>query len=533
MSSFEHRKPESPLTKRILAVNLLAFFVLLIGFLYLGFYQKKLIVEEQKLLVTEAKLYASALLNTNYLTNHESNEMTNFIRSLAEDSNKRAYVFNAEGSMIANSFSNMSNFIAQAQKQVNTTENNPVIKALDKFTTIMLNLLPGGNIQSFPLYTLPHSTLAKDYQDVENALSKTVAYSTAWKDNRDGIILSAATPILRGEEVVGVVLLEKGGETVREAVGALRFDILIASIGALIITILLSLYLSSTIARPIEMLARAADEVRRSKKRKVDIPDFSIRQDEIAMLSESLRDMTEALWNRMDAIESFAADVSHELKNPLTSLKSAVETVARVKDQDKRDQLMVIIHHDIERLDRLISDISDASRLDAELSRAEMDGINMADLLANVVSTFNRQITNKNTCILFIDSRDSQHYVWGIESRMFQIFQNLIDNALSFSPRGKNVEVHLSKDKEHVTVKVRDYGPGLQVEKQERIFERFYTQRPEEEKFGNHSGLGLSIVKQIIDAHNGAVEGKNIVNRQGHVEGCLFTVKLPLYNVKS
>jgi len=267
--------------------------------------------------------------------------------------------------------------------------------------------------------------------------------------------------------------------------------------------------------------------VRSGKGRQYELPDFTRRGDEIGDLSDSLRAMTEALWHRLDAIEAFAADVAHEIKNPLTSLRSAVETVARVEDPEQQKKLMSIILDDVQRLDRLISDISDASRLDAELSRAEIDAVDIGELLRALVAV--QEAGERAEAPRFqLDVLDHQDLsVPGIEGRLGQVFRNLISNAVTFSPTGGTIRLAAQRQGGDVVVSISDEGPGIPEGKLEAVFQRFYTERPAGEKFGTHSGLGLSISKQIVEAHGGTIKAENLKDPVGAVRGACFVVRLP------
>jgi two-component system sensor histidine kinase ChvG len=287
--------------------------------------------------------------------------------------------------------------------------------------------------------------------------------------------------------------------------------------------LLLSLIFAGAIAEPIRRLAEAAERVRRGAKSRQEIPDFSDRPDEIGHLSGALRDMTTALYNRIEAIEHFAADVAHELKNPLTSLRSAVETLPNVKDDRARGRLLAIIKHDVGRLDRLISDISDASRLDAELARADMQRVDVSAILKTVIDVTRAVDHGDSVEVKFgiapltMDGRPRRWRVLGHDSRLAQVFNNLIDNARSFSISGGQVRVSLRPERalgvggqlmEGYEIIIDDDGPGIPEGAFERVFERFYTDRPEQ-RFGQNSGLGLSISRQIVEAHGGRIRAMN------------------------
>jgi two-component system sensor histidine kinase ChvG len=297
--------------------------------------------------------------------------------------------------------------------------------------------------------------------------------------------------------------------------------------------VVLSMLLARTIAGPVARLADGAERVRRRIRSRVEIPDFTKRKDEIGHLSGTLRDMTNALYSRIEAIESFAADVAHELKNPLTSLRSAVETLPLAKSDDSRARLLRVIQHDVQRLDRLISDISDASRLDADLQRQEAAPVDVAKLLNTLVTVANEVKKDDIGVTLRFEGGGPEAFVVpGHDSRIGQVIDNFIDNARSFSPTGGTVRVMGRRLRNQVEIAVEDDGPGIRPEALEKIFERFYTDRPEQ-GFGQNSGLGLSISKQIVEAHGGRIWAENRIastlgpDGQPQVLGARFVVRLP------
>ncbi|WP_376957929.1 stimulus-sensing domain-containing protein [Azospirillum sp. A26] len=550
----------SPLTLRILAVNVLALLVLLAGLLYLGRYQDRLIQAETEALATEARIFASALgegavnriLTAPSPTGDESGERFELapelarpmIRRLAEATSTRTRLFDIDGHMLSD-----SRVLVGSQGRIEIRElptppsGDPVSRAINDLYTRLIDVVPSR--EGLPVY---REQPGQPNPDVERALVGEAA-ATVWRVDGAGgdpeLLLTVAVPVQRYREVLGAVLLTRGGGEIDRAIRSVRFDILRVFGVALLVTIGLSFYLAGTIARPIRRLAQAADRLRTSHGRHAEIPDLTRRGDEIGELSGVLREMTDALWTRMDAIERFAADVAHEIKNPLTSLRSAVETAERVSDPRHRDRLMAIIADDVQRLDRLISDISNASRLDAELSRAEPEPVDigllltmLAELRQTVAATLDERVaagdgdgedggTRPPRVVLDLPAAE-RLVVPGLEGRLTQLFQNLIDNALSFSPPGGTVRLTARRSGRSVKVVVSDQGPGIPDGKEEAIFDRFYTERPAGEKFGTHSGLGLSIVKQIVSAHNGSVFAKNRHVSDGTIEGADFVVTLPL-----
>jgi two-component system sensor histidine kinase ChvG len=331
-------------------------------------------------------------------------------------------------------------------------------------------------------------------------------------------------------------MLVAGGEQVEASVRELRVDILKLCLGALLVTALASIYLSGTITRPILRLAAATERVRRGQRRiggaeafRADaaIPDMRGRGDEIGELSGALVDMTTALRQRLDEIERFAADVAHEIRNPLTSLKSAVETAARVQDPARRERLMQVIVEDVQRIDRLIGDISGASRLDAELSRATARPIDVARLLGTLVEVHEATRADGAPLLDLDLPAGVELRVSGIEDRLGQVLRNLIANAVSFSPPGGRISLAAARVGGMVEISVSDEGPGIPEASLERIFERFYSSRPEGEKFGKHSGLGLSISRQIVAAHGGTLRAANRPGVGDRPGGARFVIALP------
>lgn len=371
------------------------------------------------------------------------------------------------------------------------------------------------------------------FPDTQAALSGTVT-STAWYKENGHIILTAAAPIQKIKQVMGVTLLIRDGTELERSIADVRVNVFRVFLGSLGITVMLSIYLSGLITKPLQRLARAAESIRRGKGRDIEIPDMSGRNDEIGELSIALHDMTQALWDRMDTIERFAADVSHEIKNPLTSLRSAVETARRVDNDESRKKLMDIIQHDVKRLDRLITDISSASRLDAELSREEMQEVDLVALLYSLRDAYKKPLSrtkegdssDEDTSIRLDFAENTKILVRGNEDRLAQVFGNLLTNALSFSPEDGTVDVHILEENGQILIRVEDQGPGIPENKIETIFERFYTERPNHEDYGAHSGLGLSISRQIIEAHDGRIWAQNLYNDAGEITGARFNIVL-------
>jgi two-component system, OmpR family, sensor histidine kinase ChvG len=383
-----------------------------------------------------------------------------------------------------------------------------------------------------PLYRELGPDNGRGYQEVAQALNGQNASMVRINDRGD-VIVSVAVPVQRFRAVRGALMLSTQGADIDDMVEAERLAILKVFLIAAGVMVVLSILLAGTIAEPVRRLADAAESVRRRIQSRVEIPDFRHRRDEIGHLSGTLRDMTNALYSRIEGIESFAADVAHELKNPLTSLRSAVETLPVAKSDESRARLLDIIQHDVKRLDRLISDISDASRLDAELQRQEAAPVDLAKLLNTLVAVANevKRDGGVRVTLKFEGGGVRAFRVPGHDSRLGQVVDNLIGNARSFSPPGGTVRLACRRLKKHVEIFVDDDGPGVRPDAIDKIFERFYTDRPQQ-GFGQNSGLGLSISKQIVEAHGGAIWVENrmaasAADGTSEVLGARFIVRLP------
>ncbi len=525
------RRLVSPLTWRILSVNVLALAILVGGLLYLGKYREELVEASTAALATQARIFAGALGEGAVGTGASGAQQIHadvarpMLRRLVQPTGSRARLFDSDGALITD-----SRQLAGPGGTVQVEVLSPPGESGFGFTRLLdMYERLADRIAGAPEPPLYHESPVQHAQDYPEAM-KAMAGETATevREFADGrLVISAAVPVQRFKQVLGVLLLTSATTGIERAVRDVRIGILRIFLFALVVTVLLSLYLASTMARPVRRLAAAADRVRHGHRREAEIPDFTERRDEIGDLSGALRDMTETLWNRMDAIESFAADVAHEIKNPLTSLRSAVETAARVRDPDQQRRLMAIVLEDVQRLDRLITDISDASRLDAELSREHLEPVDVGKLVAALVEVRRATTSEQGPALRYEGTPDNSLAVAGVEDRLVQVFNNLINNALSFSPPDGTVVVRGARDGRTVVLMVEDDGPGIPEGSEESIFERFYSERPESEKFGTHSGLGLSISRQIVDAHGGTIRAENRIASDGSVRGARFVVRLP------
>jgi two-component system sensor histidine kinase ChvG len=511
----------SPITRRILAINILALALLVIGLLYVGQYRKGLIDNEIAALNVQAELFAAALGEAAVGSNNfdqvlVKQDASQILRRMVLTTGTIAQLFKPSGDLLIDSRSYRGPSSNVEVKDLPPPKLDSSIKYIinDLFRNLLRILLP-------------------DMEEISDLITaKNMALNgnkgMAIKTLSDGkLSLSVAVPVQRYKKVLAALVLTNNVNKIDESVFQVRFDILKIFSLVLFITILLSIYLASSIARPIKKLAIAAENIRSGNSRHYAIADILFRKDEIGELGNMLNDMTEALWLRMEAIERFAADVAHEIKNPLTSIKSAIETVSRVDNVKQQKKLMAIVLDDIQRLDRLISDISDASRLDTELSREKMLPIELNVLLDKLIGIYNTISDARGIHFKFINSFDGLILIDGIEDRIVQVFKNLINNAISFSPDNATILIRICINNQIIKIHIEDEGPGLRPKTEKIIFNRFYKERPDGEKFGIHSGLGLSISQQIINGHGGQIWAKNIQDSVGNILGACFIIELP------
>lgn len=520
------RRLISPLTRRVLAINVMALAIPVAGLLYLDEYKAGLVDAEFVALRTHGEIVAGALAEGAVTTDLSGKseflvERTRqMVRRLVEPTRVRARLFHTGGALMADSRMLIgSGGVVKVEDLPPPSSPDGVTEPIvDIYETVATWFRSDDGLERYREFS---EQRAQQYAEVQRALLGEPA--RALRRGQDGtLILGVALPVQRYKKVIGALYLTADSQEIDATIRGVRFDVLKIFALALAVTVLLSLYLAGTITRPVRRLAEAADLVRRGHGRLHRIPDFSGRRDEIGDLASALREMTDALWARMDAIERFAADVAHEIKNPLSSLRSAVETAARVKDPDQQRRLMAIIQDDVARLDRLITDISGASRLDAELSREETVPVQIDRLLSTLVDIHN-ETGGKDGPRLILDlAPGAKLRVRGLEERMGQVFRNLIVNAISFSPPGGIIRVSATREAGDIVVQVEDTGPGIPENRYEEIFDRFYSERPSGEKFGTHSGLGLSISRQIVNAHGGTIRAEN--RAEG---GARFIVRLP------
>ncbi len=524
------RLPTASLTARILAINVLALAIVVAGFLYLDRYQSDLFDAKLAGLAREGALIAGALGESVVpLPDSEKGWLDPalagpLIQRLAVPPGTRVRLFDTEGALIVDSL-----FLPGAHVQSRELPAPPAAGALGRAAIAVYDWV----IEHMPPHTAvprqpePAQARAADFPEAAAALEGASAGTI--RETEEGVLVAvAALPVQPLRRIQGALMITSGAEDVAHSVRDVRFAILEAFAVALAITVLLSLYFARTITRPVRRLAEAAERVRAGSGRQVSIPDFTARRDEIGGLSRALGEMTQALWVRMDAIEVFVADVAHEIKNPLSSLRNAVETARRVRDPAQRDKLLDIVAQDVTRLDRLLSEIADASRIDTEMSRAVPRAVDIGAVLTALVEMLRPAFKAEGLGLTLNLAGGEPLTVCAVEDRLVQVFQNLLSNARSFSPRGGEIAIRAAPAEGEIRIDIDDQGLGVAEDLREAIFDRFYTLRPEGEPFGAHSGLGLSISRQIIDAHGGAIRCTDRRAEDGSsAGGARFTVRLP------
>ncbi|WP_091844416.1 sensor histidine kinase [Palleronia pelagia] len=523
----------SPLARKIITFNLLAIMVLVAGVLFLNPFRDSLVMQREAALVNEAALVTSAF-EAQLLQDPDARfglglDAKATLEAIKLNPNSEAFVFDRDQRIIATT-RELPTREAIAVRGVNEDNRRTVISdALDSVWTSVASLLSKED---------PAQAEAETERLAANLVARTYRGETQVETGlvRDGrVIFAVASPIVQGDEILGVVGLTSGAGEIDRLVRAEREQVLQMFVIAILVSIGLSLVLASTIANPLSDLAAAAEigrdkNARTVRPSRIRIPDLSARPDEIGRLSGALRGMVAALYDRIDANEQFAADVAHEIKNPLASLRSAVGSLRFVKKEEHRDKLLDVIDHDVRRLDRLVSDISNASRLDSELVKEEEECFNLLAMLSNIAEYLGREAAEKK--VEFIaDLPKDPIIIDGLESRLAQVFVNLLTNAISFCDEGDAIRVWARRRDNRVLVVVEDTGPGIPESALGKIFNRFYSERPEGQ-FGNNSGLGLAISKQIVEAHGGVIWAENIqptdADPTSEPLGARFVVGLPV-----
>lgn len=525
----------SPLARKIITFNLLAMIVLVAGVLYLNPFRDSLVLQRESGLVAEAQLIANvfeAQLPVEGPVNLATADGIDPIRTamaIELPEGAELFIFDPTESLVVSTVG-MDRPKPEAVLGLQRDRRSTLITdMLAKVWEAIASLLaPESTVDP------RHATedLARDL--VSGALAGQTQVRTG-HDSTGEAIFTVATPIRQGTTVVGVAAVTSVAGEIDQLVRVEREQVLQMFVIAIIVSIGLSLVLASTIANPLSDLAAAAElgrdkNARKMSPNRVRIPDLTARPDEIGRLSGAMRGMVSALYERIEANEQFAADVAHEIKNPLASLRSAVGSLRMVRKEEQRDKLLDVIDHDVRRLDRLVSDISNASRLDSELVKEEEESFNLVKMLCNLTAYLGEDAKSKG--VDFISDLPAEPIlITGLEGRLAQVFVNLITNAISFCQDGDAVRVWLRKRENRVLVVVEDTGPGIPDQALQKIFKRFYSERPEGQ-FGEHSGLGLAISKQIVEAHGGVIWAENIRPLEADLTsaplGARFVVGLPL-----
>ncbi|WP_375422411.1 stimulus-sensing domain-containing protein [uncultured Sphingomonas sp.] len=494
------------LTRRILAVNIIALLMLAGGFFYLDSYRSRIVDSRVAQAGREARLIGEAIATV------EGERRTALALRLAADTGARLRLFDAAGRTMLDS---------RALGLRNVVLSDPDKQAWDqssaRFLDAVIDTVVGAPRP--PLYR--ERTDGRRWPDVAAVQSGQPIAATVWRAPDRTPVITAAASLADG----GVVMTTINARDITQTVRIERFRLSLVLLLVTIVSVLLSLFLARTIVRPLRRLARAAIRVRLGRAREVVVPRLPSRRDEIGSLARALSDMSLALRARIDATEAFAADITHEMKNPLASLRSAVDGLETVKDEELRARLLAIVRDDVHRMDRLITDISEASRLDAQLSRAKFEPVDMARMIIGLLDQRRARGIERGIRLHFDSTAAEAPIVLGEGARLERVFENLIDNALSFSPDRGLIAIAAFVEQDELVIRVDDEGPGVPEESRESIFRRFQSVRPEAEAFGQHSGLGLAIARTIVEGHQGSIV---VESREDRLSGARFVVRLPL-----
>lgn len=496
------------LTSRILAVNLFALALMASGLFFLDSYRTRLVAERQDAAESQVRLLASSLAAMSDVDDQAT------LARFARNEKLRVRLYGADGTKIFD-----SNLVTGPTFTLVDPSNEPWRKTAARWMDKGFDfIVQAPDLQSYVEPTEDNVTAWPELVNMKPGQShSTVRFAPDLTH-----VVTAATLLPDGQ----TRLLTTGNpRDIRSLVRAERFSIGIFMLSVLVVSVLLSLFLARTIVRPLQYLARAAVRVRLGRSPDVTIPRMPSRRDEIGMLARALSDMSTALRQRIDATEAFAADVAHEIKNPLASLRSALDGIDNVGDPELRAQLMAVAHADVQRMDRLISDISDASRIDAQLAKANFEPIDMGDMIEQLLEARESRGADGTVRIAFARPRRGITVVMGEDIRIERVLTNLLDNAVSFSPPDGVVEISATRSDDEVIIRISDQGPGIPPHERETVFRRFHSARPESEGFGKHSGLGLAIARTIIEGHHGSI---SVDDREDGLQGACFRISLPI-----
>ena len=495
------------LTTRILAVNLFVVALLGAGLFFLDSYRVRLIAEREQAARNQATFLARSLPSI-----AEENR-ADYVNIFGQQHQSRIRIYNNNGVKILDSFANQ-----RPTYVFRDPDKEPWRKVAARGIDKLFDFLVGA--QALQSFVEPKVDTDKAWPEVLRATPETAASNVRFAPDLTHVISAAA----QSDDQSYYVLTTANERDIRLFVRAERFNIGMFFLFALGIGVLLSVFLARTIVRPLRHLSRAAVKVRLGRAQEVTVPRLPSRRDEIGMLARALSDMSIALRQRIDATEAFAADVAHEIKNPLASLRSALDGAERIEDPKLRKQLMDVAKADVQRMDRLISDISDASRVDSQLAKAKFEPIDLGDMIEQLLQAREDRGSDNDVTIAFARPRRKIATVMGEDVRLERMLTNLIDNAVSFSPPASVVEIAATLAEDEVIIRISDEGPGVPPHEREAIFRRFHSERPAAENFGKHSGLGLAIARTIIEGHHGRIAVRDRVDGKG---GACFEIALP------
>ncbi|MAK99835.1 MAG: sensor histidine kinase [Citromicrobium sp.] len=495
------------LTARILAVNILPLLLLGGGIVYLDSYRAQLLDERYKLARIEAQITAEALAGA---TRQRQDAL---LLQIGKEQDMRLRLFDAQGKLVADSFQ-----LGEPTFTLDDPSDDPFELRFARFLDQIVDTVVSA--QPVPRYIEPESNEADAWPELQRARELGISQIELRQAADRTPVITAAAPVgLQGLTLLTTRNAVDITESVRRARSTLGTGVLLT----LLASILLSLFLARTIVSPLQTLAKAAQRVRLGREREVQVPRLPERRDEIGMLARAVADMTDALRHRIDAVEHFAADVAHEIKNPLASLRSATESLGHVEDPDLRAQLLDIATHDVRRIDRLVTEISDASRIDAEMSRATFEPVELVGLVGNIIDRRRNRGLDAQHELVFEHAHRTA-WTMGVPERLERVIDNLLDNAASFSPADGSIHLKLAQDDGAQVLLVMDEGPGIAPHARDKVFERFHSDRPEQESFGNHSGLGLAIARTIAEAHGGSLRAQD---RPDGGQGACLMLALP------
>ncbi len=507
------------LTARILAVNIFALIMLAGGIVYLDSFRDRLIEQRRE----EMRLQASLVAQMISAHGTDPRALRQRVARYETSRGTRLRIYAANGERIADNWQGPSKRFT-----LRDPDSEPWQKQTARFLDAVIERL--GAAPRLASYIEPAQDNRAAWPEAVLAARRTPGPDAAVDRLRRApdrtVIITAAAPIPASGPARAVVHLTEDARDITRVVRSERLNSFLIFLGILFLSLLLSLFLARTIVQPLRLLALAATRVRQGRAREVTVPRFAMRRDEIGELARALSDMTHALRHRIDATEAFAADVAHEIKNPLASLRSAVDGLGQIADPDLRARLLVIVRDDVDRIDRLITDIAEASRLDAELSRTRFSTVDIGGMTETLLRIYEQQGLPRGIRFAFARPDPGSAVALGDAGRLAQVLRNLIDNAISFSPEGGIVRINLMRTGNRILLRVEDDGPGIPPDNLDDIFKRFYSARPSDEDFGKHSGLGLAISKAIVEAHDGQIAAGNRTEN-GQIRGARFTVDLP------